>query len=297
MRAYLYSLGIIHLSNFPDRILYPGHSPYTMAMDKRFGEDVMSFRADAIWMAEEKAFSIKEYSARLIRVETIHHGTFDGIDTEELERRLSAIDWSIPLVELSKSHHGSEKAFDDLAHLTALPEASQTAMLLKLKYLAGTPAGFSIPTNPPPNTIDRSIVLPINRDINDINASQAYNLLCGRAVIQFSQNKQDWEPSHWVMHQNEKLVKLPLFELADRLRQIPFSRPLNDYYGMSLVEQLVNGDKPEVMLLINGKETRAFLQADPVAGNIAVSGSHMKAIYPRQSKQSPAKNKGKGSAL
>lgn len=103
-----------------------------------------------------------------------------------------------------------------------------------------------------------------NEKIDDFNAAEAYEMLAGRAVLksgtwkQFNLNDKD-------LNENYRIHEFPQaygYNISNALRAIPLK---NDDYETfdSLAESLKKGRREEAMLLIEGREMKVFLEANP----------------------------------
>lgn len=247
---------------------------------KRYGTDLMTYELTTWKNWKTNIFSLEAFNAKLTRVPLIRHGHFEGIDTQKLEGRLAATDWSKPFAEITARDLKAAGCFNELMLLSMLynKTANRIADQLMLKYWAGTPIEKHVIICKDRSSYEQVFSFPLNKDFNDVDAAQAYNLLSGRAVLKFKGQGLNWDPSHWVMLRDGELMQFPFFGLEPLLNKLPLVTPLNDFTSQELVAALANGGQSEVNLHLHGKEVRVFIRADPEHGQLAVFDAKMQPI-------------------
>lgn len=280
LATYLDSLGLVDKKKFLQDALDESLDGMVSTYNKRFGTELMTYRIFVNKDAEQKIFDVLGLSATLTRVGQIPHNVFEGINTAKLEQRMTRIDWNRDLKEITANNTEASLVFNDVIFLTQLynKKANWTAQELMIKYWAGTPIEKSVPITDDRFIYQQNFSCELNNDYNDLDAAKAYNILSGRAVLQFAKAGSQWRPSHWLLMENQKLVQRPLFNLAACIRELPFARPLNDFLGQEFIAALCDGGTFELMLQIQGKEILARIQADPIAGRLAIYNAAMNPI-------------------
>ena len=150
--------------------------------------------------------------------------------------------------------------------------------------------GYTARLLPAEGNAERSHFFSYTGDYHDIHSREAYNLLCGRAVIKFQIGSV--QPTVFVGKWNilgpDGLRELPEFDFGAQLRAMPLSNGVGSDDGFRVIYQLIRGDRVPVTLDLQGIATAALLEADPSAGTVRVLTTEGRPLDWKQGTQNPA---------
>lgn len=224
------------------------------------------------------SYNIDEYTVSLQIYPEIQHGIFNGVDTLELEKAMQAIDWTND-GGLYVLHDDREPELypeiDQIQQKMYLLEQDEngaaTSYLLQLKYWQYT-SFFEAFIKPEANQFLDSLP-KIERSFPcEVDASIAWNLLCGRAVLDknlypFLPEALGWlrlDSQQYPGERNLAFTEVGTFihhDLLTLIQQIPI---LNDRYVQYSLER---GDLVPVTL---NNQNKVLLQANPEQKTIDV---------------------------
>jgi hypothetical protein len=217
------------------------------------------------------SYSIDEYTVSLQIYPDIEHGIYNGVNTLELEKAMQAIDWTNE-TELYVLHDDREPEFypeiDQIQQKMYLLEQDERgepiSYLLQLKYWQYTSCLESFIQPGADQLMDS---LPrIERDFPcEVDAGIAWNLLCGRAVMDknvypFLPEALDWLRLDSQQYSGERNLAftevggLSVQELGQLIRQMPI------FAERSVQYRLERGDLVPVTL---NNQNKVLLQANP----------------------------------
>ena len=114
-----------------------------------------------------------------------------------------------------------------------------------------------------------------------INASEAYNLLAGRAIqkegrwIQFDMNDKDKDNNYRIKEFHSGYG----YDLRRNLESLPFKKDfLKTKEGVELENSLRQGNRAEVTFHINGKIQQYFIEANPHFKTVTIYNEHLDKI-------------------
>jgi hypothetical protein len=206
---------------------------------------------------------LRGFTATLYRVSDLLNERFiSEMDLNDLYKALNNTDWYLTdnNVEATTLHSTYLHVLEGINTMQAI---AATALLVN--YWVGTPQQEFLYNLPELRSISSSYYFPVNNSLNDFTASQAYNIVAGRAVLKFQNVVTD--PSSffgvWKELKNGKLVDIPSFSLDDILEKYEVKEYRDEIKGQRLIYDLLNGDK--VACHIPGPEgdRKVFIAADP----------------------------------
>jgi hypothetical protein len=118
------------------------------------------------------------------------------------------------------------------------------------------------------------------RQANEINATEAYNLMSGRAIekdgkwLQFDLNDKDAQG-------NYRMKEFPAaygYDLDKMLQQLPLKEFTSAIQLDKLREELKQGHRLEVSFLKDGNERRYFIEANPQHKSVSIYDEHSRKI-------------------
>lgn len=243
------------------------------------GDEKVSIRYSIKKEAEPSLFSISGYTMTILHVPPIEHGTFQGIDTNKLERKLEGLKWNedfmdSPAISIGKLITGTE-----LLLLSGMPDAraNEIASLLMLKYWACTPMEPHLQLTVDRSRYEREMTFPLNGDGFDVTPIQGYHLMCGRAV-QMDAAVSGNKDAPWLVCKDDALEKVTGFSLDTLVHKLPFVQPEDAATAAELIPLFSAGNQIEVHLIHDGKPVNAWAQADPLGRAIAVLDKDMKPL-------------------
>lgn len=112
-----------------------------------------------------------------------------------------------------------------------------------------------------------------------IDADQAYQLLCGRALekdgkwIQLDFNDRDEKGNFRIRDYRTG----PQYDLIEKLKELPL-KPISPEEEKKIVENLKAGERTSVSFSMDGVEKRFYIEANPQFRNITIYDEHSKKI-------------------
>ena len=207
----------------------------------------------------------------------IAHKEINGIDTNELEQRMKAVDFSMDNFNLSNLRN-RYAVLRDLDLLENIPEAKSIIEQLYLKYMPQT-SGFSLKERE-----DRILrhatrqTFPVRPDF-PLTAEEACHLFAGRAVHLPVPGRNSQETAWFRLDPLQKdaggnallLQYAPHYNynLPHILNELPLKTTEENPF-VKLVLELYGGHFPAATLLLNDKETPVRLLADPLRRSVGV---------------------------
>jgi hypothetical protein len=229
------------------------------------------------------------YTLSLTPYPPIDHGVFNGIDTGELEIKMQEIDWHNDL-ELFIPQEDQEpelkprveEIVSQINRLSEDPKDVEAADLLKLKYWTDASFLDNLLEERTWNCLE-SLPKRIQQFPVEMSAKSAFNLLCGRAILNTPLLRQGKETATWMKldlsHKDENgnyLVKtMEEFSLSD-LEKCLDLLPIDNINFYPIRNALKRGDLLPVQLNDNRK---VMLQANPEQKTIDVFTADMQPIY------------------
>ncbi|WP_142685775.1 hypothetical protein [Chitinophaga polysaccharea] len=197
-------------------------------------------------------YNLEGYTLGLVQLPEINHGTFNGVDSERLDKKLSTVNWredkDIVFVEKDSEvwfPKDIELLQEELFRMALHPEGKEAADLLMLKHWLYAPVFEDFISEQAKETL---LSLPIKaaKFSSDIQVDKAIGLLSGRPV--FKELSADHLKGIWqriVTPMDGRPVGLETFEAISK-------RQLGAIYDMIPVPE----NKKETILheLLNGKE-------------------------------------------
>lgn len=231
---------------------------YIRAWERKYNDnDYVLYQLDLD--REENLLVPKGYHAHLIRVPELAHGTFDDIDTLQLEKRIRAIDWEYSAFSTHGPDSEIRKVFDDLDKLfkSGDNDGAEIANDLRKHYI------FPEHTSSLPVT---SYYFELNGSFADFHTRQSYNLLCGRAVVKFEQSIDrplTFLP-RWAIIQKGNLIYLPEYGFGTKIKELGLHEMKISYSGLPLLDDLIRGERCLVHLTSVGRIIPVYLETDPL---------------------------------
>jgi hypothetical protein len=233
-----------------------GYAEYTVPMSKVDG-----------W------YFIDDYNVSLTAHQPIEHGVYNGIDTQKLDELMKAIDWHDDR-NLFIFRDDAEPEFpawvnevqEQIYRLSQNNAGAEIADRLMLKYWSDATFFDSMLGQSAWDLLD-SLPKKQHRFSPELNAKSAFNLLCGRAIMNKPLSETKDEFDEWLrLNLNQKNdqgkypeIKITGFskqDMEDQLGLLPVNQSW--YYGVR--NSLLRGDLTSVPLK-NG--TRLLMEANP----------------------------------
>lgn len=234
-------------------------------------------------------YSVDTYTATLTPYPPLEHGLYNGIDTRKLEAEMREIDWhnDRELFTLYEDNEPELKApveeiISQINQLSKEPNGLQPAELLKLKYWSDASFLDSFIDKRTWNYLE-SLPKRIQEFPVEISVKAAFNLLCGRAILNTSPLRQGEETGTWMKldlsHKDENnnypLKTMEGFSLND-LEKLLNLLPIDGMDFYTIRNGLKGGDLLSVRLN-NGR--KVLLQANPEQKTIDIFTPDMHPIY------------------
>lgn len=225
---------------------------------------------------DDGKFNVSDGLARMLIVPEIVHGFFDGIDTRELEKRFADVNWNKIYLPIAMNSN----VIADLITLSKSKEAAaqEIAESLKVKYWANTPLDRIFIISSEMEKFEKTMSFPIRMDSNDVYDHQVYNLLNGRSVIKFDIQEGLQTKAYWVKEEKGELLTFSDFDLAGRLRELPFADRITDVKKLEMFYDLLDGNRVSTPIKIGDLVIPAILEADPANAKIAVYDMYRKPL-------------------
>ncbi|AOM80029.1 hypothetical protein [Pedobacter steynii] len=224
------------------------------------------------------SYSIDEYTVSLQVYPDIEYGIYNGVNTLELEKAMQAVDWSKD-GELFVLHEDREPEFypeveqiqQKMYQLEQDEQGEPISYLLQLKYWQYTSCLESF-IQPGADQLMDSLPKIERRFPCELDAGIAWNLLCGRAVLDknvypFLPEAVDWlrlDRQQYTGERNLAFTEvggLSAQELGQLIRQMPI------FADRSVQYRLERGDLVPVTL---NNQNKILLQANPEQKTIDV---------------------------
>lgn len=232
------------------------------------------------------SYSIDEYTVSLQIYPDIEHGIYNGVDTLELEKAMQAVDWSNDS-ELFALHDDREPEFypevDQIQQKMYLLEQDERgepiSYILQLKYWQFTSCLEAF-IQPGADQLMDSLTKTERNFPCEVDAGIAWNLLCGRAVLDknvypFLPESLDWlrlDNQQYPGERNLAFTEVGTFihhDLLTLIKQIPILADRSALY------RLERGDLVPVTL---NNQNKVLLQANPEQKTIDVFTTERKPI-------------------
>lgn len=235
-------------------------------------------------------YSVDTYTVCLTPYPPIEHGTYNGINTSELEKMMQKIDWhnDQELFTLYEEREPElkpqvEEIVSQIHKLSKVANGDRIAGQLKLKYWADASFLDSLIEQ---RTWDYLESLPkrIQQFPVEIKARMAFNLLCGRAALNANPlHQKEEENGTWMQldlsHKDESgnypmrtMEGFPVSDLEKLLNLLPIDGM--DFYAIR--NGLKQGDLLPVRL---NDDRKVMLQANPEGKTIDIYTPDMRPIY------------------
>jgi len=205
-------------------------------------------------------YVVHDYEAKMLVV-PIEHGLYHGIDTQKLEDKMKEIKWVMfPIYK-------KELLADILGRVDMLRESSDPKIKdigdkLAIKYFSNTPLEEMIPL-PDKKPYEKNILIPVFNKGNDVEFSQAVQLLRGETIIKFVDLDVNTEELCWLKEQNGYLKFYPDFNVAEVLGQMPLIKQPDLIDLSDILADMGNGKGYETSLLINSRIVAGSISVDP----------------------------------
>lgn len=210
-------------------------------------------------------YVIDNYQAKMLIV-PIEHGLYAGVDTGELDKQMQEIKWAVfPLYK----NEPLINFFDKLDQLRNCgePNAKEIGNKLMIKYFSNTPLEEILPM-PDKTPYEKTVVVPIYNNGNDVDIEQAARLLKGESVIKYLNPNSDNGDLCWLRAHNGKIVFFPDFDLAEVIKQMPFVKQPDIMELSEILTDLGNGKSYSTSLLINKRVIEGDIHVRPQSGTL-----------------------------
>lgn len=250
-----------------DMLATNGLESYQVSQSVDFGDDRMLFQLD-LKMDGNGLPYLHGYEAMLLVTHPIPHARFRDIDTKNLEDRLKRGEWNSDMDELSA-------IFGQLVELTSIGDdrASDIAARLEARYWLGKSVSSHINVDRLKERFTRRHYFEITGTISDIIAKQAYNLLCGRAIIRFKQINPCQRDGYWfwlealddskTTRDYETVLSHEWFNPELTMKKLPIDLTASKRAKDIIVQGLIDGDLTHANITVNGKDIPVFLSVNP----------------------------------
>jgi len=237
----------------------------------------------------EGRYAVDTYTLTIIPHPSIDHGFFNGIDTRKLETLMQEIEWhnDQELFTLYEDREPElrppvEEIVAWINRLSKDPNGIKIADQLKLKYWADANFLDSLIEERAWNYLE-SLPKRVQEFPVEMNAKAAFNLLCGRTVLNTAPLRREEEMGTWIKldlnHKDENdhypmliIEDFPVSELEKCLNLLPID-------GMNFYT-VRNGLKQGDLLLVQLNDGRkVILQANPEQKTIDIFTPDMHPIY------------------
>lgn len=215
-------------------------------------------------------FALKEGKATVVgcngtlnRVPPIKHGSYDGVDTKDLEARMNTISWEIQGQNLKML----PDIYGDILTLEQSNDrdALEISHSLQAKYWSGTDVEKYIKLSCPEQKFVTSFYFPTENNITDIAVKEAYNLLCGRGVFKFHSKPETPNTiyAHWKVIDGGILKEFPNYNFVSQLRKLPIIEIHLPETAPELVQRLYDGSQQLIHLELKKQRFEALIETDP----------------------------------
>ncbi|OJV52291.1 MAG: hypothetical protein BGO31_05525 [Bacteroidetes bacterium 43-16] len=238
----------------------------------RNGEDSIFFEIEIKYDKVIDGYSLDGYSARLLHIGEIKHENVKGIDTAVIENTMRKIDWQKVTPEKLRDEPAAVIILDRLMELHATDDqrGMDIAMLLAMKYFAGTHLGQVFDFSEARKNYETTLFIELNGNRHDLSLPEAYQLLCGRGVAKSITPDGSSDTLCWMAMDKGKVVKTDDFDVIKYLSRLPFDKPRTVVQLAEDIAALSAGNQQLGRFRIDNKVFHAYYEPDPLNGNIAL---------------------------
>ena len=269
--AYLADIGFLDKEQAEGILQLPTFEVRELRQRSHYGPDTMLFRMEVEQNPQTGALTAAGYQATLLQL-SFAHGTYEGINTRQLERELVKYNWDAA----GREHYDNSDVSETFSQLVALsqstdPSARLVSGMLMLRHWSNTELEPFTAGLVDRSQYERRTFFPLEDPMQDVTVDEAHSLLSGRAVLRTvydqagSQHKMQWHTL-----EGDTLKAWPMFDIAGILRNLPFARPLDDNTGPEMIVHLAKGERVPVEVFVKDVRTPAELEVDAAGGTLAV---------------------------
>jgi hypothetical protein len=221
---------------------------------------------------------LTSYNALLRSVPPIEHIVIDSIDTHALEQKMAAVDWFKAGPRYERLTNDAVAQLNEIwpvlerLKATGSRAAADIVQDLQMKYWAGTGAEYYTRLDMMTDRYDRSYTFYVRQQHAGINIREAYNLLCGRAILRTTGSEQGgpyWfqlkpftSPKRYEQFEEHRY---PDFSLTEKLSILPLKELLTEVSASELISRLWAGEKADAAIETKEGEIPVKLTVDPQA--------------------------------
>lgn len=243
-----------------------------------FGSDTVKFQL--FFEKEAYAQTIKLHGYEAVKlsvpIPAVQKGNFDS---HRLDQLLSKIDWNLPKEHILRNPENAN-VYKEVLHYAQHQdqEISQTAQLLMLKHWKNKSVEYLIENFPDSGPYETAMFFPLNKHRNDINTLNAYNLLCGRAVLQAKREGKKMDDLYWITISSGKLVTVDGFDIDKALNKQHIQKPESENLTIEMLHSIVSGSLTKATFLYKGHLVQGLIHADPLSKGFALCDENGKPL-------------------
>jgi len=250
-----------------------------------FDNDRLTCTMDVI--KDKDSFCITGYRASKLTVPEIPVVVSGSFDSRSFEHILADIDFDMP-------HHifieqpGAMDTYLDLRNATGNddPLVREAASLLLIKYVKNTLLEDSQSLNIDAGSYETNMLVELANSKNDIKPLHAYNLLCGRSVLQIDERMADG--MYWNKLVDGELKEIRENDITGVLNRQGIVKPATNMGTAKFLGELFNGSMPRAAFMHGGKMTEGHVAYDPVSQRFLLFDGNKKPLDDIQARKSLA---------